>query len=432
MMTLGALMKTSRLLLRAPSWCVYVVLFAVFIGSSWFPIVQAASCPTGMSQLDCSALYGNWANWIPATDPECSEVGSVTPGNLPPGVPEPYNGLITKASAKFGSSAALEAAILYWENRGFPPANKQWATSSAGAQGPMQFLPTTFDVYGQDGNDDGKIDINNVADAIYTAANLLAKNGAKANTPLGSLDKPLAENTLLRAAAAYNAGGGNVNNWGANASLDGLFQETADYIRAVYALISSNFTAAVTSGNRPVESNATGDASSNDPTSTNCGDTNVGSGTGKFTDGNSTAIPGVQQMLTKAKWLANPANRSKLQALCDGSPNCFQRCDRLVAVAWGHEQAGHVSAKEHWLAAVSAGKAHAGDREPPVGALLFYDTSTYGHVVVYLGNNQVLSNDVNDSESGFKGGVYIVSADKIEGAGWGLTYLGWVDPVPWL
>lgn len=398
----------------------------------WTPLVRAAACPTGMSQLDCSALYGNWSNWIPSTGSSCSDLGSVTPGNLPSGVPEPYNGLITKASAKFGSSASLEAAILYWENRGFPPINKQWATSSAGAQGPMQFLLTTFDAYGQDGNGDGKIDINNIADAIYTGANLLAKNGAKADTPLGSLDQPLAANTLLRAAAAYNAGGGNVDKWGSNATLDSMFKETADYVRAVYALISSNFTSAVTSGSNPVQSSSSGSAGTVDTSVSSCGNTDIGTGTGQFTDDTSVTIPGVQAMLIKAKSLADPANRDKLQGLCDGNPNCYQKCDRLAAVAWGHTSSNFPSAKAHWLAAVAAGKAHPNDRKPPVGALLFYDTSTWGHVATYLGNNQVLSNDVNDSESGFQGGVYIVSADKMETTGWHLKYLGWVNPVPWL
>jgi hypothetical protein len=296
----------------------------------------------------------------------------------------------------------------------------------------MQFLLTTFDAYGQDGDGDSKIDINNIADAIYTGANLLAKNGAKTDTPLGSLDKPLAPNTLLRAAAAYNAGGGNVSKWGNNATLDTLFKETADYVRAVYALISSNFTSAVTSGSNPVQSNANSGAAPAGASSSPCGDMNIGTGSGKFTDNASVSIPGVGKMLAKAKWLADPANRGQLQGLCDGSPNCYQKCDRLAAVAWGRTMSNHVSAKEHWNAAVAAGRAHPGDRNPPVGALLFYDTSTFGHVAVYLGNNQVLSNDVGDTKSGFKGGAYIVSADAIETTIWHLSYLGWVNPVPWL
>ena len=52
------------------------------------------------------------------------------------------------------------------------------ATSSAGAQGPMQFMPATFEAYGVDGNGDGQADTNDVEDAIFSAANLLCANGA--------------------------------------------------------------------------------------------------------------------------------------------------------------------------------------------------------------------------------------------------------------
>lgn len=52
------------------------------------------------------------------------------------------------------------------------------ATSSAGAQGPMQFMPSTFDSYGIDGDGDGRTDINDVDDAVFSAANLLCANGA--------------------------------------------------------------------------------------------------------------------------------------------------------------------------------------------------------------------------------------------------------------
>lgn len=48
--------------------------------------------------------------------------------------------------------------------------------SSAGATGPMQFLPSTFRAYGVDGNGDGAKDINNVHDAIFSAANYLKTN----------------------------------------------------------------------------------------------------------------------------------------------------------------------------------------------------------------------------------------------------------------
>ena len=50
--------------------------------------------------------------------------------------------------------------------------------SVKGAVGPMQFLPSTFAAYGVDGNGDGYADINNPADAIYSAARYLCLWGA--------------------------------------------------------------------------------------------------------------------------------------------------------------------------------------------------------------------------------------------------------------
>ena len=50
-------------------------------------------------------------------------------------------------------------------------------TSSAGAQGLMQFMPRTFAAYGADGDGDGRKDIRNDADSIYSAANYLTKSG---------------------------------------------------------------------------------------------------------------------------------------------------------------------------------------------------------------------------------------------------------------
>jgi hypothetical protein len=49
--------------------------------------------------------------------------------------------------------------------------------SSAGALGPMQFMPATFEAYKQDGDGDGVISIYDVHDAIYSAAKNLAANG---------------------------------------------------------------------------------------------------------------------------------------------------------------------------------------------------------------------------------------------------------------
>jgi membrane-bound lytic murein transglycosylase B len=50
--------------------------------------------------------------------------------------------------------------------------------SSSGAEGPMQFLPSTFAAYAIDGDRDGDRDIWDPADAIFSAAKYLCANGA--------------------------------------------------------------------------------------------------------------------------------------------------------------------------------------------------------------------------------------------------------------
>lgn len=54
-------------------------------------------------------------------------------------------------------------------------------TNFAGAAGPMQFLLSTWEAYGLDGNDDGRRDVYDPEDAIPAAAGYLKANGAPAD-----------------------------------------------------------------------------------------------------------------------------------------------------------------------------------------------------------------------------------------------------------
>ncbi|HYU57003.1 MAG TPA: transglycosylase SLT domain-containing protein [Actinomycetota bacterium] len=72
---------------------------------------------------------------------------------------------------RFGVDWEVLAAVCYIESK----FARVKAASTAGAQGPMQFLPSTWEVYGMGG------DINDPHDAILGAANYLHASGAPAD-----------------------------------------------------------------------------------------------------------------------------------------------------------------------------------------------------------------------------------------------------------
>jgi hypothetical protein len=57
--------------------------------------------------------------------------------------------------------------------------------NGAGAEGPMQFLPATFEQYAVDGDHDGRLDVYDPADAIYTAAAMLCATAPRPGPPAG-------------------------------------------------------------------------------------------------------------------------------------------------------------------------------------------------------------------------------------------------------
>lgn len=111
---------------------------------------------------------------------------SCATGNLPSAVPAPYKEIFIAAGAKNNVEPALVAAIFYagehgssWPKPPPPYGNgSAWASSTAGAQGPFQFIPATWAAYGQDGDGDGDKDIQDLTDAAFGAANYLGANKA--------------------------------------------------------------------------------------------------------------------------------------------------------------------------------------------------------------------------------------------------------------
>lgn len=98
------------------------------------------------------------------------------------------------------------------------------AISQVGAKGIVQFLPSTFKTVGIDADGDGKADINNPKDTIYSAANWLCQLDAQMQKNIDS--GKVTGNSLELALAAYNAGPNAVLKYGGIPP----FSETQNYV----------------------------------------------------------------------------------------------------------------------------------------------------------------------------------------------------------
>lgn len=113
------------------------------------------------------------------------------------------------------------------------------AGSSAGAQGIAQFMPSTWASAGKDGDGDGKADIWNPHDAIWSQGNYMCGLASQVETAKKS--GRLTGDTLQLTLAAYNAGLGNVMKYGGIPP----FTETKNYVTRIIGLAQSKYTASV-------------------------------------------------------------------------------------------------------------------------------------------------------------------------------------------
>ena len=91
------------------------------------------------------------------------------------GLSDRFAELYLKAAQRNGIPWQLIAAVHVTETG---QSGDTTRSSSAGASGPMQFMPATFRAYALDGDGDGHSIISDVDDAMFTAGNYLAVGGA--------------------------------------------------------------------------------------------------------------------------------------------------------------------------------------------------------------------------------------------------------------
>lgn len=120
---------------------------------------------TGIAAVSGVALTGTAAAAVPCYDVDIDDI------------PDHFLSTYKGAAREYGIDWEFLAAIGRIEtNHG--QCCSGCATSSAGARGPMQFMPSTWDSYGYDANGNGDADPCEYVDAIYSAANYLTAIGA--------------------------------------------------------------------------------------------------------------------------------------------------------------------------------------------------------------------------------------------------------------
>ncbi|MFQ6199144.1 lytic murein transglycosylase [Streptomyces sp. NPDC000405] len=296
-------------------------------------------------------------------------------GGLKEGVGGKWRPWILKAGALCAKvTPAILAAQLEEESNFDDTAKGPVLPDGSRALGIAQFLPSTFATYAKDDDGNGKADIWDGGDAIMAQGRMmceLVKDAEKSGYVGG---------TIQLALAGYNAG------WGWVDYYKGIppFKETTGYV----ADIMKQAEAWTVAG---------------------------GGGSSRFSDGTqSWTLNNPRSVEAAIAWAKDHSGPSS-------DAQWYNRCLAFTAIVYGWNVSGVDFAIDHY-SVVPKEMQHA-DRNPPPGALMYWDTgSRAGHIAIYLGNGQIASNDILR-----RGYIDVVNADMIE-TKWGAKYVGWTPP----
>ena len=161
-----------------------IVVFGIPIGIITMGAVAVAPAVAEQIRQDPCSAYDTAISTLSATSSTSSSSFELPKWGTPrhqslsspaQSIPAGVKSLYVAAAGRYNIPWQLLAGIGMAETRH----GRNNRTSSAGAQGLMQFMPGTFRAYGVDGNGDGTKDIHNDADSIFSAANYLVRSGVK-------------------------------------------------------------------------------------------------------------------------------------------------------------------------------------------------------------------------------------------------------------
>ena len=192
-------------------------------------VASAVSVPVMVVAVVCAAVIA-LVTMVTSFLPMFQD-GAESGSGVVVGVPAEYQGDVEKA----GSICALVtgpviAAQIVAESNWNPGAR-----SYVGAQGIAQFMPSTWASAGKDGDGDGKADINNPHDQIYSQGVYMCSLADSVQRDLKS--GRLTGDPLELTIASYNAGLGNVERYGTIPP----FAETQTYVKKIIAS-AANYT----------------------------------------------------------------------------------------------------------------------------------------------------------------------------------------------
>jgi transglycosylase-like protein with SLT domain len=142
---------------------------ASLLGLGLLAALAAVAGVTGASLAGGQAAAGELADGQPA---------ALARTDIPPAYLRLYRAAAQRYAIDWAFLAAIGKVECGHGRDADPSCTREGSVNPAGAGGPMQFIASTWALYGVDADGDGRADRWDPADAIYAAANFLAHAGA--------------------------------------------------------------------------------------------------------------------------------------------------------------------------------------------------------------------------------------------------------------